>query len=315
MPSSDILTRVFAKLGKEKELLEFRDILAQTLGIVMDFINAEGESLRLSQGRNFGPLCTFLRQHCNCAEMCHRCDLRYSQKAARERKCLVYSCYAGLTDIVVPIFDNNGEYLGCITSGQFRIRRRGQDGGIAAGALRKLERLSTGTDARLPRLKSLYLKCVELAPMQVKGLVRYLQMVGRLLVTTHHNLMFMETLDAPDRITAAKNYIHRHFAEPLTLASVARKVSIAPEYFCRQFHKECGVTFNAYLNYYRMEKAKEYLRDSKLYIAEIARLTGFGSITQFNRLFRRMNCSSPAAWRMEAQAQQSPGANGNSSLS
>ena len=293
MLESDILARVFRKLGSEKELLEFRDILFQTMGLVMDFVNADGETLRLSHGRNFSPLCRCLRKNSVCAERCHKCDVSYSQKAAKAKKPLAYTCHAGLIEIVVPLFGHRGEYLGCLTSGQFR-----QDG-LSPDKNDRLIELAAITGKRETSLAKMYGQCIVLKERAVKGLLRYLQMVGRLLVTMHHNLLFMESIDIPKRMTLIKQYIHEHFSESISLSQTAKRHSLAPGYLCRLFKKECGVGFNAYLTYYRIEKAKEYLLNSQLYVANIVDLTGFGSVVQFNRIFRRMTGMSPTAWRKE----------------
>lgn len=304
MENQDILTRVFARLGREKDILEYRDILRLLLGVVMDFINADGQSLRLSKGENFNPLCNLLRKDRYGSSLCHKCDLKNAQIASATGTPRVYRCYVGLTDIVVPLYDNANHYLGCITSGQFRLISDRKSAATAAGniaisssTLRMLASFSQKSGISLKKLHRLYCGSRFLTRSQVDGLIKYLQVLGRLLVTTHHNLVFMESMDAPDKITLAKQYINKHFAEPLTLAAVAQKCSIAPQYFCRLFKQECGVGFNAYLNYYRMEKAKEFLRDSSLYIANIASLTGFGSVKQFNRIFHRHMGTTPGHWR------------------
>lgn len=293
MLESDILAKVFAQLGKEKELLAFRDILFQTMGLVMDFANAEGQTLRLSRGDNFAPLCRCMRKTPGYSEQCHNCDIMNLQKAAEDRKPLVYTCHTGLIEIVVPLFDHKGEYLGSLTSGQFRRA------GKSAGNKTYLREFAAAAGLTGKQIEKMYAGSKVLTKTQIDGLIGYLQMVGRILVTAHHNLLFMESIDMPERMTLVKQYIHEHFSEALSLTQMARRFSLAPEYLCRLFRKECGVGFNTYLNYYRIEKARDFLLNSQLYIAKIADLTGFGSVVQFNRIFRRLTGMSPAEWRKE----------------
>jgi len=300
MKNPDILVRVFARLGQEKELLELRDILYQTMGLVMDFINAEGTTLRLSQGRNFSAFCRCMRKNAECAKLCHACDLANAQLAAKRKRPLVYSCHAGLVEIVVPLFGHQGEYLGCLTSGQFR-----KAGTAASGVTPQIRDYARFTRIPERRLMEMHARCVCLEERQVKGVVRYLQMVGRLLVTVHYNLLFMESIDIPARMALIRQYIHEHYAEPLSLVKVARRFSLSPEYLCRLFKKEHGVGFNAYLNYYRVEKGRELLQSTQLYVANIVDMVGFGSVVQFNRVFRRLIGASPAQWRKQ-QGDKSP---------
>ena len=46
-----------------------------------------------------------------------------------------------------------------------------------------------------------------------------------------------------------------------------------------------NVSFTDYINAFRVNKAKEMLSDTRLSVSEIAMMTGFGSISQFNRVF------------------------------
>ena len=57
MNIEQINRKIFAELGREKQLLEYRDIIYQLLGVVIDFANTEGTSLRLSNLEYFNPFC------------------------------------------------------------------------------------------------------------------------------------------------------------------------------------------------------------------------------------------------------------------
>ena len=58
-----------------------------------------------------------------------------------------------------------------------------------------------------------------------------------------------------------------------------------------------GTGFNSYVNCYRVEKAREMLRETELSVSEIALLCGFGSISQFNRVFREVVRQTPREFR------------------
>ena len=61
MDIEQINQKVFAELGKEKHLVEYHNILFKLLGVVVDFINAEGQSLKLSKMKHFNPYCAMIR--------------------------------------------------------------------------------------------------------------------------------------------------------------------------------------------------------------------------------------------------------------
>ena len=287
----DIVTRVFAKLGNEKQLHEYHDCVFKMLGIVIDFISADGVSLKLSKGRHFNPLCDCLRHSVNGRELCRLQDGAAADNARLSKQVQIYTCYAGLVDIVVPLFSGNGVYLGCLTSGQFHIK---DQPGPGRETFRKLAE-KTGLDEQ--QLINHSSHTVELTTTQMEGLIDYLQLMGALVVSTHHNLMYMESVNTPDKIQLIRNYIHENYSKPLTVESVAKKFFFTANYFSRMFHQTLGVGFNVYLSCFRVDKAKEMLRETDLAVGEVAFLCGFGSLSQFNRVFRNISGCSPREFR------------------
>ena len=285
------MNRVFAKLGNEKRLHEYCDVMWQLLGIVIDFINADGVSLKLSWGRNFNPVCEMLRRTDEGYRRCHEEDLRNSRAAGKNRKECVYTCHAGFTEIVVPLFDDGGNYLGCMTAGQFHL----------AGTPRpndaKFAELASGTGLDADTLRRNSGATVTLTREQVSGIIGYLKLMGELISGTYSNLMFMEQVNSPDRISLVQEYIHENYMQPLSVGSVARKFYFSPNYFSRVFRRVMGTGFNSYVNCYRVEKAREMLWETELSVSEIALLCGFGSISQFNRVFREVVRQTPREFR------------------
>ena len=294
MDHSEIINRVFAKLGNEKRLQEYHDCIYRMLGIVIDFISAEGVSLKLSKGRHFHPLSEALRNSEEGCRLCRESDDGAAAYASRSRECHIYCCHAGFSDIVVPLFDKSGTYLGCLTSGQFYIEGNRRPGEEDFQHLAEL----TGKDAGV--LRSYCRNTIVLSREQIEGVIGYLKLMGQLIVSTHQNLMFMESVNAPDKILAVQDYIHQNFAKPLTVESVAGKFFFSTNYFSRIFRREIGVGFNSYLNCYRVDKAKEMLEETELSIGEISFFCGFGSISQFNRVFRSVTGTTPREFRKQS---------------
>ncbi len=291
MNHQEIMDRVFAKLGAEKRLHEYGEAIRRMLGIVIDFINAEGVSLRLSQGRNFNGVCDALRHSPEGRRRCHEEDLRRSAAAAEAGEELVYTCHAGFTEIVLPLYDSAGKFIGCMTAGQFYTAGGARPTGDDLGRLAAL----AGTDAESLRRSSA--AAVVLTPEQVTGVVCYLKLMGQLVSGSYSELMFMEQSNAPDKISLVQKYIHENYMRRLNVEDVARRFYLSPSYFSRLFRRTLGTGFNNYLNCYRVEKARMMLGETNLSVAEIAFLCGFGSVSQFNRTFRDVVRRSPSELR------------------
>ena len=104
-------------------------------------------------------------------------------------------------------------------------------------------------------------------------------------------------------ITKAITYINKHYAEPITMASVANYVSMNYTWFSEKFKEQIGVNFNDYLKRYRMEQAKHFLEMGTFKVYEVAEKAGFKDVKHFMKSFREMNGMSAGEWaRIHSQS-------------
>lgn len=98
-------------------------------------------------------------------------------------------------------------------------------------------------------------------------------------------------------VDRAIRIIAEEYGRPLELRSVALRCNVTGSYFSGLFRRSMGTTFTAYLARYRVEKAKELLRSSRRPVGEIVDVCGFGSHSQFNRIFSRFVGTNARAFR------------------
>src|SRR5439155_6958804 len=101
----------------------------------------------------------------------------------------------------------------------------------------------------------------------------------------------------PVEIWKARNFIEQHSDEELLLTKVAKAVNISANYLSEKFKKVTGVNFVDYVARVRFEKARDLLKDVDLRISEIAFAVGFQSLSQFNRVFKKLLGKSPTEFR------------------
>jgi AraC-like DNA-binding protein len=78
---------------------------------------------------------------------------------------------------------------------------------------------------------------------------------------------------------------------------VARAVNMSAFYFCKMFKQATGLTFTDYLARIRVEKVKNLLLDPHKRVSEAAFAAGFQSLSQFNRVFRKVAGEAPSTYR------------------
>src|SRR5438874_1684474 len=101
----------------------------------------------------------------------------------------------------------------------------------------------------------------------------------------------------PVEIWKARKFIEEHSSEELSLTRVAKAVNISANHFSEKFKEVTGINFVDYVARTRVGKARDLLRNSNLRISEIAFAVGFQSLSQFNRVFKKLSGKSPTQYR------------------
>jgi len=107
----------------------------------------------------------------------------------------------------------------------------------------------------------------------------------------------------PAEIWKARRFIREHLGEKISLTDVAESVHISPNYLSEKFKRVTGVNFVEYIARARTEKARDLLQNSTRRISEIAFAVGFQSLSQFNRVFRKLSGKSPRAYQATGSKQ------------
>lgn len=84
--------------------------------------------------------------------------------------------------------------------------------------------------------------------------------------------------------------------EYYTFNDAVQFMSMSPAYFSRYFKKESGINFSDYLNHARTDRAVRLLKsEPDLSMTEISLKCGFGTIRNFNRIFKTRTGYSPTS--------------------
>jgi AraC-like DNA-binding protein len=95
----------------------------------------------------------------------------------------------------------------------------------------------------------------------------------------------------------ARDLADARYAEPLTVADMARAAGLSPSYFSREFKRAFGESPHQYLLTRRLERAAALLRVTDWSVAEVCFAVGAGSVGSFTASFGRVFGCSPTAYR------------------
>lgn len=101
------------------------------------------------------------------------------------------------------------------------------------------------------------------------------------------------------KMTDVYLYVKDNYFKPISLSKISKIVKMTPFTFSRFFKKNSGAGFIEYLNRVRTNKACYLLRETEYHVRDIAVECGFGSISNFNKQFRKAEGYSPRQYRAQ----------------
>lgn len=90
------------------------------------------------------------------------------------------------------------------------------------------------------------------------------------------------------------NFIKSNYQDKISISDLSKKLAYSESMLNRKFKKEVHITFNEYLNRYRINKAIELLKNSDYNITEISYMCGYSSAKYFSRVFKKYLGISPS---------------------
>ena len=208
------------------------------------------------------------------------------------------TCPFGLTETAVPV------RLGEKTIGFLRIGQVLRRSAIKSDKARAASKLK---ECGVPFAGTIR-KAWEMTPIIPKekygAIVRLLTFFAEQLSALINQIVLEHRNAEPPLVQKAREYIERHKMEPLSLATVAQASGASVFHFCKVFKKTTGLKFTDYVARVRLEDAKNQLANPSRRISEVAYDVGFQSLTQFNRMFKRVFGQSPTEFRARLHSGQ-----------
>ena len=286
-----MLTVTFDHLRGLPVLRRFYQLARNLFGVSIVMLSPDGRtSLGLGGDRwSPGPFCRALHRQVG-KDLCERCDQLHLGRCLSGRRPLRYRCFAGLTEFLIPMTLDD-EIVAFLQCGQVldapasqaswqAVRRRLRGAGVEAGPLR---------DG--------YMKTRVIRRAAQADLIALLELIGDYVMRTQRDLLLTEGSRSSQIVSRARRHMRRHLAEHISLDAVAHAAYTSKRNLCRVFRAETGRTVLAHLHAQRIALACDRLRRTDDPCAAVAFACGFGSIQQFNRVFREHMRMTPTQWR------------------
>ena len=249
--------------------------------------------------KNLNPFCALMAAK---SKSCSAClQLQQRAEAAAIAGAATLECFAGLSESLVPV--RLGEtIIAYLQTGQILLHPPTEKQFRAA--LRQLAKWKAEVD--IPALHEAFFKTRVLTKSHYEATVRLLASFASHLSLVTNELMIKESAAEPPAVVRARAFIAEHLGEQLSLRQVAQAAHMSAFYFCKIFKASVGLTFTDYIARARVEQTKQMLLNPHTRVSEAAFEAGFQSLSQFNRVFRRIVGESPSTYREQLHGVRNP---------
>ena len=108
----------------------------------------------------------------------------------------------------------------------------------------------------------------------------------------------------------ALTYIESNFQNDISIEEIAAVCGLNRSYFGKVFRETMGESPQAFLLHYRMARAAQLLKETRLSVGEIAQQVSYDNQLHFSRAFKNVHGVSPREYRQTHFSVLTPGNNG-----
>ena len=279
------------QLAAFQAVLRVQRLVPRLFGVQVVLTAGDGNLYVSAYDPQFQPdYCQQMHNQLGGVERCVECDTRHFKQAMARRRTIRYSCHGGVRTFFVPILVDTDVIAFFIASGTLNAKPTEAVWTRIATVLTR-EKLDPGP------LKDVFFRIRVMSPQREDELVELLKICADYVGGVYRQASQVGPPRHSQTITLAEEYVKAHFTEPISLDDVAAASHTTKRNLTRAFRRETDTTVLTFILSLRVARAADLLRITEMSCTEIAFQSGFSSIPQFNRAFKKFKGMPPSAWR------------------
>jgi AraC-like DNA-binding protein len=103
----------------------------------------------------------------------------------------------------------------------------------------------------------------------------------------------------PSNLLRSVSYIEEHLSNPegICLEKLAKEACFSKYHFCRIFKKTIGMSPMSFVEFMRVQRAKDLLAGNDVRISAVAHYAGFNDFSNFTRKFKKYTGVTPSIYK------------------
>jgi AraC-like DNA-binding protein/ligand-binding sensor protein len=326
-------------IGLEKldVLDEIREVYYQNTGLIVSFHYAFADNYDFYPVYEKHKYCKLVQSTETGLAKCIESDESALDTAKKRNDYCIYTCHAGLTNVVIPL-EYKDEEIGAIYTGQILTEKPKES------QFDKVFNRIKCLGIRRDLLKDAYMKTKVVEKEKLLFGIKLLSLMSHYIISVEDEMYLQRELFQKDRdilrhenekislknelqnlrisileydknteksgsiintqdlknhhiVSKAQLFIKSNYHKKIMLSDVANAVYLSPNYFSTIFKELSGYTFSIYLMKVRIDVAKKLLLESDIPVKNIVNKVGFEDYNYFNRQFKKMEGVPPAKFR------------------
>ncbi|MCC5925536.1 MAG: helix-turn-helix domain-containing protein [Bacteroidetes bacterium] len=282
------IDRLIDEIRETDVYKEYEQAYAEVTKLPLIIRSKNPEELIPAGMDNENEFCAFMRKHNDSCKTC----LHLGQQLPDGQDVLKQVCFAGVHVAAVPIRVNK-EVIGYLQTGEVLLEKSTS---IKLEDTTK-QLLDWGIKLDKKELEMLLDAGALLSPKQYEAVIKMLEIFAKHISEIAARLSVIPEMSEPDAIRRSREFIRDNSSDRISLDQVASVANMSASHFCRVFKKATDMNFSEYVARVRIEKAKNMLLESNYTMTHIAFDTGFNSVTDFNRTFKKLTGVTPTGFR------------------
>ena len=280
----------FESLARLPVIQYYESAFRKATGVSLKVVPPGEPKQRLTLGEGENVFCKLAARTSVGCDGCLDTQIRAQRIAGKKLTAQQIHCFAGLTEIAVPVVIG-GRHVATLMSGQvFRREPTERDFKMVVAMLG--QSAEWGKKAR-----KAYFETQVVDAERFEAIMQLLSVFAHYLADYASRQVLASASEEPAAVASAKLFVQANVEGPITLEQVVQHTNVSRFYFCKLFKKATSMTLTEYVARVRVEKAKTLLVDPSLRISEVVYTAGFGSIPQFNSVFKRIVGMPPTEYR------------------
>lgn len=258
------------------------DSFSSLLNVKITFYSSNMDEWLTGYHTGKSDFCTMLQKELSSRVRCMQQDDQMCRKCKLNKKSYVYNCYAGLTEIVIPVFVDEDNLLYAFV-GQFRTKEN-----LNENIKEELRKKNLDVN----EFEKAFLDRPYFSQKQVDNMLLIFQRFCEYIIKTEDLKVKASSL-----CESIMLYIKDNLSKPVSISDVATFINKSESTITHVLKKETGLSFKEYLIECRInEFEKIVINNPDIAINEASRLVGYDESLYFSRLYKKKRGNPPSAF-------------------